>query len=416
MPFEPVSVSLLNEYIKRLVAKDEGLQAVCVVGEISNFTAHRSGHMYFSLKDEQSLIRAVMFRSDASTLRFSPETGMRVVIFGHVSVYTRDGQYQLYVSHMEPDGIGALALQFQRLKARLEAEGLFSEERKRPLPPYPRRIGVITSPTGAAVRDILSILNRRYPDAEVLLYPVSVQGAEAPASLTAAVQAFSLRKDLDVVIIGRGGGAPEDLFAFNDEALVRAIAACAVPIVSAVGHETDFTLSDFAADLRAPTPSAAAELVVPDRAELAMRTAALSGRLLRAVRAKLDRAAGRLALLTSSRRLLHPETIYDDYKYRLLQLQERLDEGICDVLENAEETLARQAAKLEAMSPLAVLSRGYAAVMRGEGEAETAVCRAALLAEADEARLLFSDGFAKAKILSVTLSAEKEEDPQGGRR
>ncbi len=265
-PIQPVTVSFLNDYIKQLISSDEGLQAVFVCGEISNFTAHRSGHLYFSLKDENSLIKTVMFRSAASSLRFRPQSGMRVLVYGNVSVYTRDGQYQLYVSHMEPDGIGALALQYEQLKANLQAEGLFDQARKKPLPTFPSKIGVITSPTGAAVRDIMTVLRRRYPIASVLLYPASVQGAEAPPELIRAMQHMA-HTDVDVIIIGRGGGAPEDLFAFNDEALVRTVASCPIPVISAVGHEVDFTLCDFAADMRAATPSAAAEIAVPDLTE-----------------------------------------------------------------------------------------------------------------------------------------------------
>ena len=268
-----MTVSALNQYIHTLIASDTALSDLTVRGEISNFVAHRSGHCYFSLKDEGGLIRAVMFRTAASRLAFRPESGMKVLVHGYVSVYEKDGQYQLYVSAMEPDGIGSLYLAFEERKRRLATEGLFDASRKRPIPRYPARIGVITSPTGAAIRDILHILARRYPCAEVLLYPALVQGEEAARSMIAGLRWFQEQNAADVLIIGRGGGSFEDLFAFQDEGLAREIAASTIPVISAVGHETDFSISDFVADLRAPTPSAAAELAVPDMTELLARTA-----------------------------------------------------------------------------------------------------------------------------------------------
>ena len=258
-----LSVSQINFFIKSLIEGDGRMRDIYARGEISNFTDHyRSGHLYFSLKDEKSVLKAVMFSSAAHRLRFHPKEGMRVIVRGRVAVYEPGGQYQFYVEEMQPDGVGALSLAFEQLKEKLAAEGLFAEEHKRPIPPFPARIGVITSPTGAAVQDIRNILSRRWPAAEIMFCPVLVQGEDAAAQLTAAVKLMNAQKAADVIIIGRGGGSAEDLAAFNDETLARAVFASKIPVISAVGHETDFTIADFVADVRAPTPSAAAELAV----------------------------------------------------------------------------------------------------------------------------------------------------------
>ena len=262
-----LTVSQINFYIQSIVDNDPRLKSVFVCGELSNFTRHyKSGHLYFSLKDDKSLIKAVMFSSAASRLRFAPSDGMKVIVRGRISVYEPSGQYQLYVEDMQPDGAGALALAYEQLKSKLEKEGLFDSRHKKPIPQFPKKVGVITSPTGAARRDIENIISRRYPCAEIILYPVTVQGDTAPAQLVNAVEYMDGKSD--VVIIGRGGGSAEDLWAFNDERLARTIYDCNTPVISAVGHETDFTICDFVSDLRAPTPSAAAELAVPDREEL----------------------------------------------------------------------------------------------------------------------------------------------------
>ena len=260
-----LTVSQLNTYLRAVIEEDDHLSSVFVCGEISNFTNHiRSGHWYFSLKDENSILKAVMFRTANQRLRFRPESGMRVIVRGRIGVFERDGVYQLYAEDMQPDGTGALALAFEQLRRRLEAEGLFRAERKKTLPPFPATIGVITSPTGAARRDIENVLGRRFPAANILFAPVLVQGENAPEQLAAAVARMNRDGRADVIIIGRGGGSAEELWAFNDERVVRAVAASEIPVISAVGHETDVTLCDFAADRRAPTPSAAAELAVPE--------------------------------------------------------------------------------------------------------------------------------------------------------
>ncbi len=302
-----ITVSQLNRYVKSLLEGDGNLSGVMLSGEISNFVNHyKSGHWYFSLKDENALVRAVMFRSAAVRVPFVPENGMKVIVRARVSLYEKDGSYQLYADDMQPDGAGALQVAFEQLKARLQAEGLFDESRKRPLPAYPRRVGVITSETGAAVRDIINVLGRRYPLAEVVLLPTLVQGEGAPAQLCAALQRFEAMKAAedtrtpDVILIGRGGGSLEELWAFNDETVARTVAACTIPVISCVGHETDFTICDFVADLRAPTPSAAAELAVPDCAELCQRVRLLGTAAARAAETALTRKRRMLTELTKS--------------------------------------------------------------------------------------------------------------------
>lgn len=290
-----LTVSQLNRYVRAQLEENRLLQDIMVRGELSNFTAHRtSGHMYFSLKDKDSLVRAVMFRSHAAQLAFQPQNGMSVIARAQASLFERDGTYQLYIRELQPDGIGALYLAYEQLKIKLAAEGLFDDMRKKPLPRFPSVIGIITSETGAALQDILSVLERRYPLARVLLSPALVQGAGAPASLMAALDTLVHSKRCDVILIGRGGGGIEDLWAFNDEALARAIAACPVPIISAVGHETDYTICDFVADLRAPTPTAAAQLAVPDLTEVSERLYRQQLRLNESIRAQLAQYSARL--------------------------------------------------------------------------------------------------------------------------
>ena len=263
-----LTVSQLNGYIKGLFDRDDVLSGISVSGEISNIKYHSSGHLYLTLKDENATISAVMFRGDLSRLPFRPENGMRVIASGRVSVYERGGQYQLYISYMKPDGIGALYMALEKLKKQLAAEGLFDASRKKAFPTYPKRIGVVTSPTGAVIRDIIRVTGRRFPMSEIVLFPVHVQGEYAVSEICAGIEYFNIEKSVDVMIVGRGGGSLEDLWAFNSEAVVRAIAKSDIPIISAVGHETDFTLSDLAADRTAATPSMAAELAVPDTEEL----------------------------------------------------------------------------------------------------------------------------------------------------
>ena len=362
-----MTVRELTMFIKQLIDRNEILQQVWVRGEISNFKWHTSGHMYFTLKDDVSQIKCVMFRSAAQRLRFKPDSGMQVLIGGNVTVYERDGAYQLYCTAMEPAGVGALHLQFEQLKRRLAEEGLFDEALKRPLPKLPRRVAIVTAPTGAALRDMITVSRRRFPGVNLLISPALVQGEEAPASLIRALKLAASQPEVDVVIIGRGGGSLEDLWAFNDERLARMIRNCPVPVVSAVGHETDFTIADFAADLRAPTPSAAAELVVPSRLELLSLVDGLRLRMINVTKRLIERKRLRLKGLAERPVLQRPQG-------RLLQDRQRLDDLVRRLgfaggqrVERNRQRLAGLAGRLNALSPLAVLSRGYAIARDEEG-------------------------------------------------
>lgn len=369
---EALSVTALNEYIKTLLDTDDVLAAVAVRGEISNFKNHyQTGHFYFTLKDDGGCIAAVMFRSYASRLDFVPENGMRAVMFGHVSSYVKSGQYQIYVTDMIPDGAGALYLRYEQLKARLAAEGLFDPSRKKAIPKYPERIGIVTSPTGAAIRDMLNILGRRFPYAEITLYPALVQGAGAEPSLCRGIEFFNaIGKDEapDVMIIGRGGGSIEDLWAFNGESLARAIAASKIPVISAVGHETDFTIADLAADLRAPTPSAAAELAVPDSARLQSQLSNVAARLSSLLAAGIERKRSALAAISSRRSLNDPAYLLDVKRTSLMMAEDKLSSAYNGRVNDAKNELRAYISSLEALNPLAVLSRGYAAVRSEDGK------------------------------------------------
>jgi exodeoxyribonuclease VII large subunit len=339
---------------------EDGFSAIWVDGEISNFKHHTSGHMYFTLKDAEAQIRAVMFRGNNRLLKFQPTDGQQVLVFGTVTVYERRGEYQIGVEFMEPKGVGALQLAFEQLKARLGAEGLFDPGRKRPLPRLPRKIGVITSPTGAAIRDMLSIIGRRFPGLAILIAPVQVQGETAAAEIAAAIGRLGRREDLDVLIVARGGGSLEDLWAFNEEVVARAIAASPLPVISAVGHETDVTIADFVADLRAPTPSAAAELVVAQRDELAQRVDDLAARAAGAAAALIAARQERVRMLHRHLALLSPEARVERQAERLQALQQRLQGWWDRTQVRREESLRLLAGKLDALSPLAILARGYA--------------------------------------------------------
>ena len=369
-----ITVTQLNEYIKAKIDADGFLSHVLVKGEISNFTNHyKTGHFYFTVKDEGSLVKAVMFRSAASKLNFVPENGMKVLVRGRVSAYVRDGQYQLYCEGMEPDGIGALYFAFEQLKKKLSAEGLFEEARKKPLPKIPTRIGVITSPTGAAIRDIINILGRRFPYAKVILYPALVQGAEAAPSLIAGMQYFNAQRNVDVIIIGRGGGSIEDLWAFNSEELARTVAASAIPTISAVGHETDFTICDFVADRRAPTPSAAAELAVPETGELMRKIDNIIGRMSLLLSKRIESGRQLLHFYSTQGVFAHPERMLEERKMQLLMLGQRLDGAVAQKLTQERHRLSERTAKLEALSPLGILSRGYSVASDASGKVISSV-------------------------------------------
>lgn len=356
-----ISVGQLNRYVKELLEKDTRLASVYISGEISNFTNHyKSGHLYMSLKDDGAVVRAVMFKGYASKLAFKPEDGMKVIVRARASLYDKDGSFQLYIETMEPAGMGALQVAYEQLKAKLKAEGLFDPSRKKPIPAFPHRVGVITSPTGAAVRDMLNVLGRRFPMAEVVFHPVLVQGDGAKTQIVDALRRFNAVHAADVILLGRGGGSIEELWAFNEEEVARAVAASDIPVISAVGHETDFTICDFVADLRAPTPSAAAELAVPDGNQLRIRLIQLYRLLKQNMRHTVDQQEKRLSLLCAKRCLATPLFYVEEQGMRLDYLTRRFVSAQQQYLHSGAQRLTAAAAKLDALSPLRVLSRGYA--------------------------------------------------------
>ena len=353
------TVGQVNQYLKAKLDGDRILSAIAVRGEISNYKKYPSGHHYFSLKDGEGALKCVLFRSSAQRLRFQPENGMRVIARGRITVFPRDGQYQLYADSLIPDGVGELYVAFEQTKARLYEEGLFNEEHKKTIPAYPETIALITSAAGAAVHDMIRILKARWPVAKVLLLPVRVQGAQAPAELVGALRYANAHQLGDVIIIGRGGGSMEDLWAFNDERLARGIYQSEIPVISAVGHEPDVTIADFVADLRAATPSNAAELSVPDWRELSQYIGQLSTRLRTAVSSRLDEERGRLRRLSENRVMTDPMTSIRDKRLLLDWQQGRLTGRIQALTQTQHSRLAGLAAGLDAMSPLKVLARGY---------------------------------------------------------
>jgi exodeoxyribonuclease VII large subunit len=362
-----LSVSELNDYIKTLIDCDNMLGAVYVRGELSNYKIYPSGHHYFTMKDAEGALKCVMFRSSASKLRFRPENGMKVVAFGRVSVYQRDGVYQLYVNALTADGVGDLYIAFEQLKEKLLKEGLFDERFKKPLPRFPKRIAVITSGAGAAVRDIIRVLGARWPMAKVIILPVRVQGVEAPAEIAGAIAYANRHKVADLIITGRGGGSIEDLWAFNEERVARAIFASEMPVISAVGHEPDVTISDFVADVRAATPSNAAEIAVPDRGEMLEALLSYEIRAMQALRRELTAHRRRLNDLASRRVLVSPKNYLDDKRLLLDHAHSRMCAAAERILAERKHKFAAQAAALDAMSPLKVLGRGYAIARREDG-------------------------------------------------
>ncbi len=354
-----ISVSQLNEYIKTLIDGNAFLSNVCVKGEISNFTNHRTGHFYFSIKDESSVIRAVMFKSSAARIKFIPENGMKIIARGSVSLFVRDGQYQLYVTSMEPEGIGSLYLAFEQLKQKLEKEGLFDKARKKAIPVMPLRVGVITSPTGAAVRDIINIISRRFPIAKIVLYPAQVQGEGAHMQLIDGIKYFNSKNSADVIILGRGGGSIEDLWEFNNEKLAYVISESNIPVISAVGHETDFTICDFVSDMRAPTPSAAAELAVPDTSELLADLSNIRSRMSTLLLQKVFYEKEKIKLFSERKIFTDPEYYLQEKKLITAFLYDKLSRSINLKINDYIYSLQKISGKLDAMSPLATLSRGY---------------------------------------------------------
>ncbi len=355
-----LTVYELTGYVKSLIEKDYLLANVWVKGEISNFKAASSGHLYFTLKDDYSCLKVVMFRSKSRMLPFRPENGMAVIVRGYVSVYERDGAYQLYASEMEPEGIGALYLAFEQLKERLQREGLFDKEHKKVPPLLPGRIGVVTSPTGAAVRDITGIIRRRWPGREIVLVPVPVQGEAAPPAVARGIQLLNRLGGVDLIIIGRGGGSLEELWAFNTEVVARSIFCSGVPVISAVGHETDVTISDLVADVRAATPSAAAEMAVPDKREMERYIQALRTRLIRVLEKIVGDGRKRLSACLTARTFNRPVDTLCGVRQQSLDLLNRLLlQGMSATIKREEGRLAVLAGRLQALSPLATLARGY---------------------------------------------------------
>ena len=391
------SVAELNNYVKGILDNDENLKHIFVTGEISNYKAHYSGHLYMTIKDETASIKAVMFAGNASKLRFQPENGMKVLVFGTVSLFPRDGSYQLYISDMQPDGIGALSIAFEQLKAKLAKEGLFSDVHKKPIPRFPKRVGVVTSETGAAVQDIFNVLYRRYPNAQVILRPTKVQGVGAAEDIAKAIRVFNTYDAADVLIVGRGGGSIEDLWAFNEEVVARAVFDSHIPVISAVGHETDYTICDFVADLRAPTPSAAAELAVPDKIELKSGLLSYKKHLLELTRNKITEERGKILAIKQKNVMRDPLTRINDNRRELLYLSEALSNFATSDLERNKNKFSNLAGKLDALSPLKVISRGFALV-ENNGRVVTSKKQVDIN---DDIILTVSDGVISARVTDV---------------
>jgi exodeoxyribonuclease VII large subunit len=393
-------VADVTRHLKDMLESDETLQDLWVAGEVSNCNRAPSGHLYFTVKDAESQLSCVMWKSHAARLTAAPRDGLRVIVHGYISIYEARGSYQLYADTLHAEGVGLLAAQFEELKARLQAEGLFAAEHKRPLPPFPRRIGVVTSPQGAVLHDILNILRRRYPLAHIVVAPTAVQGNDAPPQIIAALGALQAKGDIDVIIVARGGGSLEDLWAFNDEGVARSIYQCSIPVISAVGHEVDFTIADFVADLRAPTPSAAAELVAPDRDELATQVAAGQRRLLELAHLALEQAHGSLQAEARALARLSPRSLLDRQRQRVDELWQRARQRLGHDLQMQAERTRGLDMRLRSLSPLAVLQRGFAIVWQADTNA--VVTRVGQAAAGDRLQLQVSDGRIPAVVSGET--------------
>ena len=391
-----VSVSQLNNYIKRILDAQSNLSDIWIKGELSNFKLHSSGHIYASLKDEASVIKLVMFRSAALNLKFKPDNGMKVSVRGRVSVYERDGIYQIYAEDIVPDGIGSLYAAFEKLKAKLSEEGLFDEGAKKPLPAFPERIGIVTARTGAAVRDMINVTKRRYPLAEILVVPVSVQGISAAPEIADAISFLNRHNLCDVIITGRGGGSIEDLWAFNEEIVARAIFSSDIPIVSAVGHETDFTIADFVADLRAPTPSAAAELVCPSASELISHIENQRVHLNISLKRCIEVKRNALEKLVDSYGFSHFFDRFSEYRQILLDLLEKAENSVLHIVEKKKSDFLKNASKLDALSPVKTLLRGYSIASSKDGSIISSVKDAK---KEKEFTLRLTDGNADCKFI-----------------
>ena len=388
MKYNAVTVTQLNKYLKDRFDEDENLKAILVKGEISNFKNHYTGHLYFTLKDENSLIKCIMFKSYAERLAFKPKDGMKVMVFGSVSVFERDGVYQIYVKSMMEDGMGDLHEQFEQLKAKLEAEGLFDESHKKPIPLYPKVVGVLTSQTGAVIRDIINVSTRRNPNVYIRLLPVPVQGPGAAEKIAEKIKVMNEKKLADVLIIGRGGGSLEDLWPFNEEIVARAIYDSELPIISAVGHETDFTIADFVADLRAPTPSAAAELAVPDVYELKQKINNYQNRYRLALKKKNELMRLRYEKCMKSRVFTDPLRKIRDMDVTLDSYVQRLENKMKIIHKDSQSAYIKLVSKLDTLSPLKTLTRGYSLT-----EKDNKIVKSAKeLKKDDKVKLKFSDG------------------------
>lgn len=392
------TIAELTAEISRTLSDNDELSSCWVSGEISNYKNHRpSGHWYFTLKDQTSSMKAVMFRGRAERVRFTPQDGMKVLVRGSVKVYERDGNIQLYVDEMQPSGVGALYLAFEQLKQRLSAEGLFDEERKKSIPRIPRRVGIVTSPTGAAIRDILKVMQRRYPNLSWVLAPAAVQGEQAPREVAQAIARLNKYGDIDVLIVGRGGGSLEELWAFNTEEVARAIAGSRIPVISAVGHETDITIADMVADLRAPTPSAAAELAVPVFHELRLGIESLHSRLQVGFESQIDRKRQKIAGLAASGPLSNPFWRIEQNRQRLDLLSTGLEQGMTRFVSDKNGILKLLATKLDLLSPLAILGRGYSLTYSQEGN----ILRSSTEAKVgEEVKVRLNEGSLTCKVMN----------------
>ncbi|MBQ3018661.1 MAG: exodeoxyribonuclease VII large subunit [Clostridia bacterium] len=393
----PKTVSQVNEYIKYLIEEEVMLQDIYVSGEVSNFKKHSSGHYYFTLKDKSSEIKAIMFRSYAQKVKFKIENGLKVVVHARISVFEQAGIYQLYVNSIEPEGIGSLNLAYEQLKEKLFKEGLFDDKYKKPLPKFPLKIGVITSPTGAAIKDIINVATRRFPLASIILYPSLVQGEDAPNELISGIDYFNITNSVDVIIIGRGGGSIEDLWAFNDETLARTIFGSKIPVISGVGHEIDFTICDFVADVRAATPSAAAELATPNLEESISKINSFKSRSISVLQAKIIESKSRLNSICSMKVLKKPETILEIPKIKLENIKSDLVNSIKNRISSTKSTFTNTVSKINALNPLSVLTRGFSVVSNSSGAVVKSIKQVSINSEIN---IKLSDGAIKASVIS----------------
>lgn len=395
-----LSVSQVNMYIKALLDEIPQVKNVYICGEISNFKHYyNSGHMYFTLKDDKSQLKAVMFKNDNYRLKFTPKNGMKVICFGQVGVYERDGVYQLYCRDMQPDGVGALTIAFEQLKVQLAEEGLFDEEHKKAIPKYPQKIGVATSKMGAAVEDIKNVISRRYPLCEIIIVPTMVQGESAAQDIADSIRFIDENLGVDTIIVGRGGGSLEDLWAFNTEIVARAVYACKTPIISAVGHETDFTISDFVSDMRAPTPSAAAELAVPDIKSIIFQLNNFSVSIEKSLDFKISQCENTIKRYKDFFSKSNVDLFYANIRDKMAQYNEKLKDSITRIIENQTNTLSKNAEMLDNLSPLKILSRGYSVV---KNEKSDIITDSENINVGDNVEIILSNGAFKATVNEVT--------------